>query len=75
MIWEVEVEVKVRKTLKFGGPIDKLTAERTAKDAAHNINMLRMLSKVEPDTQGYYVAVEVVIDNDPRVVSVKEISS
>jgi hypothetical protein len=72
--WEVDVVMRVCKTLSFGGP--------TTEDAARNIAQLAIdgsvnmvtLAKWQPDASGLgRHPVETIIDNAPEIVAIREV--
>jgi hypothetical protein len=77
--WEIEVEILVRKTLVFDG---RLT-ENAARSAAAQ---LVSFGEVNPSVSAHYkwtdgrtvyrpTPIEVVIDNNPSIVSARQVSS
>ncbi len=72
--WEVEIELRVRKTLHLSGPVDA-GAVRAIIDGAinHGGTGIEMFQKVEADGRGYYRPVERAVGNDPVIISVQEI--
>jgi hypothetical protein len=74
--WEFDIELRVRKTLTFSGP--------TTAEAARSIVVMALSGEMDPshfikwsDGRTAYrpVPVETFIDNDPRIVAIREISS
>lgn len=73
--WEVDVEVRVRKTLTFGGPTNA-TAARQIVEAflPQGVPGIQHMLKWEPDNHGYgRHPVETMIDNDPQIVAIREV--
>lgn len=73
--WEVDVEVRVRKTLRLGGPETPELARqiigealRGGIDAAHFI-------KWKPNgPSGYPIPDETILEPDPGIVEVREVT-
>ena len=71
--WEIDVELRVRKTLTFSGP--------GTEEAARSLVAMVLSGEMDPshfikwtDGRAAYrpVPVETIIDNDPTVVAVRE---
>ncbi len=72
--WEFDVELRVRKTFTFGGPLNEQAAREIMASILSGGLPLLTMSKWEPDTSGYgRHPVETIIDNDPVIVAVREI--
>jgi hypothetical protein len=74
--WEIDVELRVRKTLTFSGPGSEDAARSLVAmifsgqiDASHFIKWSDGRTAYRP------VPVEALIDNDPQIVAVREIRS
>ena len=71
--WEIDVEMRVRKTLHFGGPTDEPAARRIAELAlAGGIDLSTIFKWTGPAHRP--VPVETVIDNDPQIVAIRQIN-
>lgn len=72
--WEVDVELRMRKTLAMAGPVDE-GAVRAIVDGAmkHGGVGLEMFQKVEISATGRAVPVEEIVDNAPTIVAVREV--
>jgi len=74
--WEIDIELRVRKTLTFGGPVTQ--------EAARSIVAMVLSGEMDPShfikwsdgpTAYRPVPVETFIDNDPQIVAIREIPS
>ena len=63
--WEIDVELRVRKTLTFSGPATADAARSIAELALSGQMAMLPLVKWEP--------VETIIDNGPVIVAVREV--
>jgi hypothetical protein len=75
--WEIDVELRVRKTLLIVGPrgadVARSTAELLMRHGLTNAEMSAFL-KWSDGRQAYRPApVETIIDNDPKIVAVREV--
>ena len=73
--WEIDVELRVRKTLTFGGPTTEAAARAIVEAfLPQAMEGLTHMLKWEPDSHGFgRHPVEVIIDNDPQIVAVREV--
>jgi hypothetical protein len=72
--WEIDVELRVRKTLTFSGPATADAARSIAELALSGQMAMLPLVKWEPDSYGYgRHPVETIIDNGPVIVAVREV--
>ena len=73
--WEIDIELRVRKTLIFGGPTNAATARAVVEAfLPQGMDGMRHMLKWEPDSYGFgRHPVGTVIDNDPRIVAVREV--
>jgi hypothetical protein len=73
--WEIDIELRVRKTLIFGGPATEEAARAIAATVLRGEMPIVPLLKWEPDGHGYgRHPVETIIDNDPQIVAVREVA-
>jgi hypothetical protein len=71
--WEIDVEMRVRKTLIFSGP----RTEEAARDVAQKVltgefNIYHLTKWNLDAVAGRAVPTETNIDNDPAIVAVRE---
>lgn len=65
--WEVDVELRVRKTLSFGGPLTEDAARQVARMALTGSIDMSAFQKWTDGRSAYRpTPVETIIDNDPR---------
>ena len=71
--WEVDVELRVRKTLYFAGPGNEDAARQIAQMAlTGGIDPSLLLKWTDPADGRRSVPVETFIDNDPQIVAIRE---
>ena len=71
--WEVDVELRVRKTLIFSGPGNEEAARQIVQmTLAGGIDPALLLKWTDPSDGRRSVPVEAVIDNDPQIVAIRE---
>lgn len=74
--WVIEVEVRVRKTLCFGGPADEATVAQIVDRALRGeMDLTLFYQWTEHHPSRRQVPVETIIDNQPEIVSIKEVPS
>ncbi len=74
--WEIDVEMRVRKTLVFSGPPDEAAARKMAALALKKEIELSSFLKWTDGRRAYRpMPVETVIDNDPQIVAVREVTA
>ncbi len=72
--WEIDVELRVRKTLVFGGPTNEAMAREIATMALRGGIDLGTLQKWHVGRGTYRpMPVETIIDNDPQIVAIREL--
>jgi len=72
--WEFDVEVRVRKTLHFGGPTTEAAARDLLEKALRGEMDISLFIKWDPNAPHHrFVPIETIIDNDPRIVAVREV--
>jgi hypothetical protein len=73
--WEFDVELRVRKTLRFGGPEDEETARQVvATIFAGDLDISQFLKWSDNRTAFRPVPIETIIDNNPTIVAAREVS-
>ena len=73
--WEVDVEMRVRKTLIFSGPLSEEVAREIATMALSGKMDLSTIQKWADGRSAYRpMPVETIIDNDPQIVAIREVS-
>jgi hypothetical protein len=71
--WEIDVELRVRKTLVFSGPATEAAAREIAELALKGQIPLHTLQKKTPRGSGWPEPVEENIDNAPAIVAVRQV--
>jgi len=74
--WEIDIELRVRKTLTFGGPVTKEAARSiVAMVLSGEMDSSHFIKWTDGPTAYRPVPVETFIDNDPQIVAIREIPS
>lgn len=74
--WEIDVELRVRKTLTFAGPNNEAAARSIAAMAlTGTMDPSTFIKWTDGRTAYRPVPVEEWIDNDPQIVAVREVSN
>ncbi len=73
--WEIDVELRVRKTLVFSGPLTEAKAREITMMALKGGIELSTFQKWTDGRSAYRpMPVEKIIDNDPQIVAIREVS-
>jgi hypothetical protein len=73
-LWEFDVEVRVRKTLHFGGPTTETAARDILAKALCGEMDISLFIKWDANAPHHrFVPIEAIIDNDPQIVAVRHI--
>ena len=71
--WEIDIELRVRKTLTFGGPGTEAAARRLVEMIfAGQLDASHFVKWTDPADGRRSVPVETFIDNDPQIVAIRE---
>ncbi len=71
--WEIDVEMRVRKTLVLGGPETEEATRSIVEMVLSGQMDISHFVKWSSDPTNRPMPVETIIDNDPQIVAVREV--